>query len=304
MPHVVFGNVIDFFKTIIGFFQSLFILIFDRPDVVFAKGGFVSLPLGLATSLLRIRLVIHDSDMRPGLTNRVLSRYADIVTTGAPAKYYKNMASSKIEHVGIPISSDFRPIDQKKQSKYKSELGFNVDSKLVLVIGGSLGASSLNETICEVAEKILEQGMSIYLIAGQANYDETIKKALKDKNFRIVPFVSKDMNKIMSASDIIISRASSTVLQEVSASEKPVIAVPARQLGDQIKNATELDKKQAAIVISDDDLKDELIERVEYLSQNKSVSDRLVSNMKQVYKIGASKRLADIILDTREESRG
>ena len=84
IPSIVFPNIRDLFLIIAGFFQSFFKLIFWRPDVIFIKGGYVCLPVGVAAHLLRIPFVIHDSDAHPGLTNRILSKYATKIATGAP----------------------------------------------------------------------------------------------------------------------------------------------------------------------------------------------------------------------------
>ncbi len=140
---VVIKNIIDFFKTIIGLFQSFFRLLFKRPDVIFLKGGYVCLPVGVAAHILRIPYVIHDSDAAPGLTNRVLSKHATKIATGMPLEYY-HYPEDKAEWTGIPVSEEFNPVTAAKQKALKKELGFDSAKPLVVVTGGSQGSQHIN----------------------------------------------------------------------------------------------------------------------------------------------------------------
>src|SRR5664279_4351599 len=132
---IVLPNLRDGLLVGVGFVQSLVKLIIWRPDVVFTKGGYVCMPVGIAARVLRIPLVIHDSDAYPGLTNRVLARFAQAIATGAPLKHYPYPAS-KTRYVGIPIASDFIPLSSAQQAEVKKELGFDPDKPLVVVTGG------------------------------------------------------------------------------------------------------------------------------------------------------------------------
>ncbi|MGB2787244.1 MAG: glycosyltransferase, partial [Candidatus Saccharimonadaceae bacterium] len=111
---IVLPNIRDGFLVVVGFFQSIWRMIWWRPDVVFCKGGFVCLPIGLAAKLLGIPLVIHDSDAHPGLTNRVLGRFANQIATGASLEYYSYPAE-RSRYVGIPVRPDFRPFSAKQR---------------------------------------------------------------------------------------------------------------------------------------------------------------------------------------------
>ena len=146
---IVLNNIVDFFKTIAGFFQSFFRLLFKRPDAIFLKGGYVCLPVGIAARLLHIPYVIHDSDATPGLTNRLLAKKAAKIATGMPLSYY-SYPEHKAEWTGIPINEEFRPVSERKQRSLKKELGFDPEKKLVLATGGSLGAEDINLTMREM----------------------------------------------------------------------------------------------------------------------------------------------------------
>ena len=142
-PSILFPNLRDGFKVLIGFFQSLFKLLAWRPDVIFIKGGYVCLPVGYAARLLKIPLVLHDSDAHPGLTNRLLSPFARAIGTGAPLKYY-NYPPEKATYVGIPVAPEFRPYSESERRELKEKLGFDGDKPLVVITGGGLGAARGN----------------------------------------------------------------------------------------------------------------------------------------------------------------
>lgn len=308
VPHVVVGNLKDGYKIFIGFWQSLFIMLFRRPDIVFAKGGYVSLPFGLVASLLRIPLVIHDSDMRPGLTNRVLARYATMITTGAPLRYYP-YPQSKTHYVGVPVSSEFAPVDEKTQRIYKKELGFDPDSILVVATGGGLGAVSINRAICQSASTLEGHGISVYLITGKANYQDAKRNVpLGHSSFTIVPFVYDGLSQILGAADIVVSRSSATTMQELAGLKKAVISVPARQLGDQRKNAEVYAEAGAAIVMQDDELDRLLGETLIKLAGDSAWRQRLSVNLHELYKPDAARDTAHIIRsaaqDKSQKNRG
>ena len=123
-PSILLPNLRDGLKVAIGFFQSLFKLMAWRPDVIFIKGGYVCLPVGYAARLLRIPLVLHDSDAHPGLTNRLLSPFARAIGTGAPLEYY-NYPPERATYVGIPVAPEFRPYSEAERQNLKKKLGFN-----------------------------------------------------------------------------------------------------------------------------------------------------------------------------------
>jgi UDP-N-acetylglucosamine--N-acetylmuramyl-(pentapeptide) pyrophosphoryl-undecaprenol N-acetylglucosamine transferase len=250
---IVARNIIDIFKVSLGFIQSVIVLLRVRPDVVFAKGGYVSLPLGLAARMLRYPLVIHDSDTRPGLTNRVLARYATSIATGSPLENYTyNPAISR--YIGVPIARDFRPVSPQKQRAYKELLGIDPQAMTVVATGGGLGAPSINLALAKAARALTAQGIAVYHVTGKRHYDEIAQLTKNIPGYHAVPFVYENMHEILGAADVVISRASATFLQELAGLGKAVIAVPARQLGDQLKNAEVYKAAKAALVMTDNEI--------------------------------------------------
>ena len=141
-----FPNLVDFVKTIVGTVESIYKLLRWRPDVVFTKGGFVCLPVGVAANVLNIPLAIHESDAHSGLTNRILSRWAKVIATGSPIENYK-FPKAKTHYIGIPIEANLRPLTDRERTKRKEKLGFEPSKPLVVVTGGGLGAQRINDAV-------------------------------------------------------------------------------------------------------------------------------------------------------------
>lgn len=254
---IVLPNIRDAILVGIGTLQSIIKLIIWRPNVVFTKGGSVCVPVGFAAKVLRIPLVIHDSDAHPGLTNRLLSGLAVAIATGAPLKHYPYPVE-KSRYIGTPISSDFKPFTDIQQQAMKSELGLDPHRPLIVVTGGGLGAKRINEATAVILDDILDVA-SVILISGNASYDEM--RALTPQNddrFQLHAFVSSGMVSMLGAADIVVARAGATTILELAALAKPTILVPNGYLtgGHQLKNAEAYAEGGAVVVINEHDLDD------------------------------------------------
>ena len=308
---VVIKNVIDFFKTIGGLFQSFFRLIANRPDVIFLKGGYVCLPVGVVAHLLRIPYVIHDSDAAPGLTNRVLAKHATKIATGMPLEYY-NYPEERAEWTGIPISEEFSPVTEAKQRALKKELGFDEKKPLIVVTGGSQGAQHINEAMREILPQVLKIS-SVMLIAGRERYPEMLD--LKDyevweegelkTNFRIIEF-SAEMYKLFGAADIVVSRAGASTMTELSSMAKAVIMVPNEKLPGyhQVKNAAAYEKANAAVVVANDKMHEDpelLLKAIRRLINHPEERDEISKNLKKFSKDNAAENLANTVISVAKE---
>lgn len=251
----VFKNFRDIFTTLVGFVQSLWLLLRFKPDVVFTKGGFVCVPVGLAAKLLGLPLVIHDSDAHPGLANRILSRWATTIATGSPVEHYP-YPREKTHYVGIPVDPAFVPVDEAKQRELKAELGFHdITKPLIVVTGGGLGALNINRAVVSIAPQLVTHA-SIYHITGTLTYDDVIAHAPELIDYHIVPFVSTGMAPVLGAADIVVSRVGATTMQELAALAKPVVMVPNPVLtgGHQLKNAAVYEETDAAVTVDEEEL--------------------------------------------------
>lgn len=246
-------NIRDILYLAIGCLQAIILLLWLRPDVVFCKGGFVCVPVGVASRLLHKRLIIHDSDTRPGLTNRLLSRWARVIATGMPAEFYP-YEPRRMAYTGIPVQKLFAPISSKTQITYKKELGFSANQPVLLITGGGNGADSLNKKISSGVGELLQQGWGVIHLAGRNKSDQlrSMRESLPKKQqnaWHIEEFA--DMAPRLLAADVVMARTSASTLQECANAKKTVIGVPSPHLVDQQMNATYFASKKAIITVDE-----------------------------------------------------
>ncbi|MBC7565059.1 UDP-N-acetylglucosamine--N-acetylmuramyl-(pentapeptide) pyrophosphoryl-undecaprenol N-acetylglucosamine transferase [Candidatus Saccharibacteria bacterium] len=298
-PSLVLKNIGDAFKVGVGFIQSFFKLIVWRPDVVFTKGGYVCLPVGLAAHILRIPLVIHDSDAHPGLTNRVLSKWANAIGTGAPLEYYPYPAS-RTKYVGIPIAAEFHPYTTTEQVAAKKEWGIAADRPLIVVTGGGLGAVRINNVVAETLHSLQQLG-SVILVAGAGQYDELRSLMPPDsERFQLYPFVT-NMHSLLGAADVVVTRAGATTILELAALEKPTILIPNGKLtgGHQLKNAAVYEKAGAVSIVDENQLEDNkqlLVQAVQSLFSEPGATKAMAHRFGAFSKPNAAKDMVTLIL--------
>ena len=298
-PSLVLQNIGDAFKVGVGFIQSFFKLIFWRPDVVFTKGGYVCLPVGFAAHLLKIPLVIHDSDAHPGLTNRVLSKWANAIGTGAPLEYYP-YPKAKTTYVGIPIAAEFKPFSTSEQIAAKKEWGIDTKRPLIVVTGGGLGATRINEVV-EKSLRSLQQLGSVVLVAGTGQYDELRSLMPADsEHFQLYPFVT-NMHSLLGASDIVVTRAGATTILELAALAKPTILIPNGKLtgGHQLKNAAVYEQAGAVAVLNEEELVANphlLAEEIKLLFSEPKATKAMAERFQLFSKPNAAKDMATMIV--------
>ncbi len=296
-------NIRDLFLVGAGFIQSLFKLLVWRPDVVFTKGGYVCLPVGLAARVLRIPLVIHDSDALPGLTNRVLARVATSIATGAPLEYYSYPPNIS-RYVGVPISSDFHPYTASEQRLAKKEWGIDPSRPLFVVTGGGLGATRMNNAVAETLGSLEKLG-SVVLVAGAGQYDELRSLLPPDsKHFQLYPFVN-NMHSLLGAADIVVTRAGATTILELAALQKPTILVPNAKLtgGHQLKNAAVYEEANAVAVLNEESMVEKphlLVDQIKQLLDDPKGSAQMAKRFAKFSRPGAAKDVARMILAAKK----
>ncbi len=305
----IFGNIVGFFGFIFGLFTAFFRLIpkSKRPNVIFLKGGFVCLPVGLAARVFRIPYVIHESDSTLGLANRILIRHAKKVAFGMPLS--KEVLEKHPNYVwtGIPISNDFKAVNPTKQISLKKAFSFNSEKPLVVITGGSQGSENLNEATRTILPELLKF-TSVGLVAGRKHYENMVDlkkyenwdKASLESNFRMWEF-NTTMNELMGAADVIVSRAGATTIAELAALKKAVILVPFERLpgSHQVKNAEQLKAQDAASVIMDSEMINDpklLLEEIRRLVRSPRVRADMADRLHERAKPESAKILADIVL--------
>lgn len=294
---IVLQNGVDTFKTAAGFFKSLWLIMMFRPDVVFAKGGFVCLPVGLAAWMCRTPLVIHDSDALPGLTNRLLARFAAAIGTGMPLENY-NYNTDITKQVGVPINPKIVPVSATLRNEYRRAFDLPIDKKIVVAVGGGLGSAAINHAVIDVATVSHDSDVLFYNVTGVGNFDDAKVRSEGLINYEPVPFIYSNMHKLLGAADLVITRASATTLQELAGLRQAVIAVPAKQLGDQRKNADLFASYDAVVTVHDNDLERDLKATIETLLRDKKRRVQLARNLSTFARPHAASDMADMIVSS------
>ncbi len=276
-----------------------------KPDVVFSKGGFVAVPVGLAAHWQGIPIVTHDSDSLPGLANRIIGRYAAVHATGMPVELY-NYPASKSRHLGIPIDSNIRKITPKLQNQAKKILKLPPDSTVLLVAGGGNGSQRLNDLMVAISGELLETNLSLHIIhLTGTRHEAAVKAAYNDlpaaerRRVRAEGFNS-EFHRLLAAADLIITRAGATTMAELAAAGKACIVIPAPFLagGHQSQNAEALAENDAAVILSNDATPDELLAVTSSLLADDRRRFELARNLYATAKPDAAKELAELLLET------
>jgi len=267
-------NFTDPFRVLKGIFQAIFIMRKVKPNIVFSKGGFVAVPVVIAAHLNKIPVIAHESDMTPGLANRLSVPYCTKVCVTFPESV-KNIKDDKGVLTGTPIREEILKGDKSLGLKI---CGFEGSKPTLLIIGGSLGSKFINDTVRKIIDKILMKYNVIH-ICGKGNLDEKLNNK---KGYKQFEYISEELPHIMNAADIVISRAGANVIYELLALKKPNLLIPLSKKssrGDQILNAASFEKRGYSMIIDEDDLNENiLIDKLEELYKDK---DRYISNMEE-----------------------
>lgn len=310
----VLQNIRDIFLLVIGFLQSILLVLRFRPQVVFTKGGFVCLPVGYASALLRKPLVIHDSDAHPGLTNRLLARWATAIGTGAPLENYP-YDLAKSQYVGIPVGAAFHPATAAERAAAHSDVMVDPKRLLIVATGGGLGAVRLNTAIARIADQLIDMKAEIIHVTGAANAKEVelfVDEQLTSEQrpyYHIEPFVDgAAMAVLMQGADIVISRGGATTLAELAAAQKACVLLPNPLLtgGHQLKNAKVLADAKAAIVLDEKNVADDpsvLLKAVATLVQKGEIRQQLSRHIAQFARPTAAADMAAILTEHMKRQR-
>ncbi len=296
-------NVRDVFRVVIGFGQSVVLLARLKPKLVFIKGGFVGVPVGLAAALLRIPYVTHDSDALPGLANRIVARWARLHTVALPAEIY-SYPSDKTVTVGVPVAAAYRPLDSQRRQAARRAVNLSESALILLVSGGGLGAKRLNDAIVQQAQRLCSTFDDLHIVhqAGRANQQAVqagYDAAGLHERVTVLGF-SDDFVQYASAADVVVARAGGSSLAEFAVLGQAVVLVPNPYLtgGHQLHNAQALRDRSAVRVVQESELgQATLYDTLSELLANKQLRDQLGSGLALLAVPDASDRLARILLD-------
>lgn len=287
--YLSFKNLLDPFKIILGIIEAFLLLARLKPDVVFSKGGFVAFPVVVGAWLNRIPVVAHESDITPGLANRLCFPFVNKIclTFEAGKSHFKNQ--EKIEVTGTPIREQ---LFAGKSVQALTLCGFNPEKPCLLVIGGSLGAGSINRSIREVLPK-LTQKYQVMHICGKGKVDETLATVIGYKQFE---YVNEELADLFAAASIVVSRAGANSLYEILALGKPHVLIPLSaqvSRGDQIQNAKYFQGLGISTVIDDCSLSARTL--LEALSDIERNYDEIFNKIKALKITSATEQVMAII---------
>ncbi len=282
------------FKLFYSLLKAFFIVLKFKPQVAVGVGGYASGPLLFVASLLRVPTVIQEQNAVAGLTNKLLSKFADTICVA----YDELIAVYRGKHVvktGNPIRKEILQLDVSKEDSL-NYFGFNADRKTVLIIGGSLGAKTLNESVKANLDLILSMNIQLIWQTGSFYFEQYKDVASAHLNVKCVKFIDR-MDYAYTAANVIISRAGALSIAELQVIGKPVIFIPSPNVTDdqQTRNVLSLEKAAAAIYINDKDAVSTLFTTLKDLFNHSAQSESLSKNIKALEIIDADERIADEI---------
>ena len=259
-------NFSDPFRVVKGMREARKYLKEIKPDVLFSKGGFVSVPVVRAASSLGIPCIIHESDMTPGLANKLCIPVAKKVCCNFP-ETLEMLPAKKAVLTGSPIRQELSQGDKKAAYEL---CGFDSSKPVIMVVGGSLGSAAINQAVRDILPDLLKDFQVVHL-CGKEKVDNLL---LTTKGYKQFEYVRSEMKDIFAMADIVISRAGANAISELLSLKKPNILIPlpaSSSRGDQILNAKSFESQGFSIVIDEDDLtKKLLLEKVQELYFNRA----------------------------------
>lgn len=259
-------NFTDPFRVLKGYDEARKLLKKYQPEIVFSKGGFVAVPVVMAAKHLHIPVIIHESDMTPGLANKLAIPSATRVCCNF-SETLKYLPADKAIHTGCPIRAELLTGSKAAGQKLT---GFNNEKPVLMIIGGSLGAVAVNNAVRAALPQLLEQFQVVHL-CGKNNLDESLQGT---PGYVQYEYMGEPLKDIFALADIVISRAGANAICELLALKKPNLLIPlgsAASRGDQILNAESYQKKGYSMLLPQDELTVErLVQDVQTLYANRT----------------------------------
>lgn len=284
-------------KVISSYLASLKIIRDFKPDVVVGFGGYASSPITMAAARKRVPILLQEQNSYAGLANKTVAKRAAVICVA-----YTNMdtffTADKIVLTGNPVRDS---ILQSKVSKSEavSRLRLNSEISTILILGGSLGARTVNESIIQNIDKLIEANVNVVWQTGSLYYNEMIARMDDKRNdkIKLVEFI-KQMEEAYEAADLVISRAGAITISELCIVGKPVVFVPSPNVAEdhQTKNAMALVNQNAAEFIADRDAVEQLVDKALAVLNNSDRLDTLAKNIKAIAKPEATKDIVTKIL--------
>lgn len=247
-------NFTDPFRVLKGYLEARSIMKKLKPDIVFSKGGFVTVPVVMAAKHCGIPVIIHESDMTPGLANKLALPSASKVCCNFP-ETLNHLPEEKAVLTGSPIRKELFEGNREKGLRF---CGFTSDKPVLLIMGGSLGSVAINTAVRKELDVLLET-FQIAHLCGKGNLDPSLDNK---KGYAQFEFVSDELNDIFACTDLMVSRAGANAICEILALRKPNVLIPLSakaSRGDQILNAASFEKQGYSYVLQEEDVTNETL---------------------------------------------
>ena len=284
-------NIKDVFKVAKGNLECRKILRQVKPDVIFSKGGYVALPLVTSSKSMRIPVLTHESDITPGLANRIIARTAEKVLTTFP-ETAPMIEKGKGLYVGAPIRADLFEGDRERGLSF---LGLAGEKPVLAVMGGSKGARFVNETIRGNLEALCAK-FDIVHMCGKDNVEDSDRTKTFADSYRQYEFIGKELPDVLAATDVVVTRGGSNSIHEFAALAKPMLIIPLSKQasrGDQVLNAKSFEKRGLAVKLEEEELTSEKF--LAALSGLYADREAYIARMKDAGFFNATERIFELI---------
>ena len=282
-------NFSDPFRVVKGYFEAKKLLKKLKPNVVFSKGGFVSVPVVLAAKACKVPALIHESDMTPGLANKLCIPSAAKVCCNFP-ETVKCLPENKAVLTGTPIRQELLSGDAREGLKF---CGFNAAKPVILVIGGSLGSVAVNHAVRSILPELLKDFQVVHL-CGKGKTDESLKGTTGYVQYE---YIQDELPDLFAMADVVISRAGANAICEIRELHKPNLLIPLSakaSRGDQILNARSFERQGFSLVLEEEQLtKETLLNAVKTLYENRTTFINSMKNSGQQDSIGTIIKLIE-----------
>ena len=289
----IFKNLLVPFKLLVSIFQAIIIIKKFNPNVVVGTGGYASGPTLFVANLFKIPTLIQEQNSYPGITNKILSKKVKTICV-AYKNLHKFFPKNKLVLTGNPVRSTI-----SSNSDYFDESinYFKLDNnkKTLLVVGGSLGSREINKAIYSMIDYLEYLNLQVIWQCGKLYYDH-YKSKVDSENIKLYDFIDQ-INLAFSVSDFIVSRAGASSVSELSIVGKPVIFIPSPNVAEdhQLKNAEAIVNNEAAILVEEKNLKEDLKKKISMLNSSSELRNKLSKNIKKLAFVNATNDIVDEI---------
>lgn len=282
-------NFSDPYKVVQGVIQAYKIIKRVQPDIIFSKGGFVSVPVVIAGWMNNVPVVIHESDITPGLANKIALPFATkLLTTFPQTKRHISKSEFRVEHVGAVVREE---IFKGNGSTGLEVCGFNNKKPILLIMGGSLGSKTVNNATRTVLLQLLEK----FQVAHLCGRDQIDNSLLNLKGYKQFEYLNEELPHIIQMADLVVSRAGSNAIFELLAAKKPMILIPLPRTssrGDQIENANFFKSEGYCEILEENELELNFFRKIVHTFTNRH---NMVNAFSEVNIKGNTEKIVNII---------